>query len=267
MRQSVAKQNPKATNYGQSSGVRSLNPAPPSRPCSYLERRSQRQHGSISSHSCFPFVVRWPWRGGAVLQAVVGLSPAGNHLRRRSIYADAWFPRLAHQRSWYYLWAYCWVDRWPRAGFRKMLLAALALGAGISLLEAAIPPLPAMLALRLLEGASHLIIVVAAPTLIAQITATRFLPVAMTLWSTFFGVAYALTAWFGEPLVATHGVPSIFYVHAAWMLAITALLFVALPRDAPQETSRITNVLRQHLTIYSNPRHRGPQRLLGFVTR
>lgn len=145
-----------------------------------------------------------------------------------------------------------------RVGFRKMLLAGLALGAGISLIEAAIPPLSVMLFLRLVEGASHLIIVVAAPTLIAQITAIRFLPVAMTLWSTFFGVAYALTAWFGEPLVAAHGVPSVFYAHAAWMLAIAALLFGALPRDEPQKTSPIANVLRQHLTIYSNPATAAP---------
>lgn len=101
-----------------------------------------------------------------------------------------------------------------RVGFRTMLLMGLILGAVITLIEAILPPLPIMMALRLVEGASHLIITVAAPTLIAQITAARFLPVAMTLWSTFFGVAYALTAVIGPPLIAAYGLPSIFVAHA-----------------------------------------------------
>jgi predicted MFS family arabinose efflux permease len=145
-----------------------------------------------------------------------------------------------------------------RVGFRKMLIAGLLLGAGIAVAEASLPPLPVMMGLRLIEGASHLIITVAAPTLIAQITAARFASVAMSLWSTFFGVAYALTAWFGAPLVAAYGVPAIFYTHAVWMITIAALLFVALPKETGQTTSKITNLLRQHVLVYTNPATSAP---------
>lgn len=145
-----------------------------------------------------------------------------------------------------------------RVGFRKMLIAGLILGAIIALIESILPPLPIMMGLRLIEGASHLIITVAAPTLIAQLCAVRFVPVAMTLWSTFFGVAYALTAWFGEPLVAAYGVPSIFYAHAIWMFACAVLLWIALPKVEDTDTAPIKNLLRQHVTVYANPATSAP---------
>mgnify|MGYP005986539255 CR=1 FL=1 len=145
-----------------------------------------------------------------------------------------------------------------RVGFRKMLLAGLLLGAGITLIEATLPSLPVMLGLRLIEGASHLVITVAAPTLIAQITKVRYIPLAMTLWSTFFGVSYALTAWLGAPLIAACGVPSIFYAHAIWMLAIAGILFVTLPKVSGETPAPITNLLRQHVAVYTNPATSAP---------
>ncbi|MEL7081761.1 MAG: MFS transporter, partial [Pseudomonadota bacterium] len=72
-----------------------------------------------------------------------------------------------------------------RIRYRRALLWALWVGAGVSLLEALLPPLPLMLGLRALEGMSHLLIVVAAPTLIAQISAERHRGLTLTLWSTF----------------------------------------------------------------------------------
>lgn len=145
-----------------------------------------------------------------------------------------------------------------RVGFRKMLLGGLLLGAGIALIEAALPPLPVMMGLRLIEGASHLIITVAAPTLIAQVAAARFVPLAMTLWSTFFGVAYALTAWLGAPLVAAYGIPSLFYAHAGWMILMAVLLWVALPKVEDTDTAPIKNLLRQHIIVYTNPATSAP---------
>lgn len=145
-----------------------------------------------------------------------------------------------------------------RIGFRTMLVAGLILGAVIALIEASLPALPIMMGLRLIEGASHLIITVAAPTLIAQISSPRFVPVAMTLWSTFFGVAYALTAWFGEPLVVTYGIPSLFYAHAIWMVTIAAILWRVLPKVEDTDTAPIKNMLAQHVTVYSNPATSAP---------
>jgi DHA1 family inner membrane transport protein len=61
-------------------------------------------------------------------------------------------------------------------GFRKILIYALVLGSIISAFQATMPAISLLLVSRVFEGFSHLGIVVAAPTLIAQISTTRFQP-------------------------------------------------------------------------------------------
>ncbi|MFQ6540328.1 MFS transporter, partial [Aphanothece stagnina] len=90
-----------------------------------------------------------------------------------------------------------------RAGYRRMLVWALVGGAILSAGQAVLPPLPVMLALRLAEGVSHLVIVVVAPTLIAQIAPPARQGVAMTLWSSFFAVSFAVIC-----LLRQGGVPA-----------------------------------------------------------
>ncbi|WP_069300727.1 MFS transporter [Neptunicoccus sediminis] len=145
-----------------------------------------------------------------------------------------------------------------RFGVRRLLIAGMLLGAVASLVQAALPPLGWMLAVRMIEGLSHLVVVVAAPTLISQITLPRFQPLAMSLWSTFFGVAYALTAWLGTPLVAAFGLPSLFYVHALWMFAMAAALWAVLPQDQAGAPVTSLGLLRQHIEIYTDPARAAP---------
>ncbi|MFN7599188.1 MAG: MFS transporter, partial [Cereibacter sp.] len=78
-----------------------------------------------------------------------------------------------------------------RIGLRRVLLGALLLGAALSAFQALLPPYPVMMASRILEGASHLGIVVAGPVLIAQTAPQRHQGLAMTLWSSFFGLSFA----------------------------------------------------------------------------
>lgn len=143
-----------------------------------------------------------------------------------------------------------------RLGFRKLLLAALLLGAVLSAYQATLPAFPMMLASRLLEGASHLVIVVVAPTMIAQVSASRHRSAALTLWGTFFGVAFALVAWLGLPLVQAHGPSSLFAIHSAAMLAIAGVLYVMLPRTEPLvldgSAFGLREVWQRHLTTYSS---------------
>ncbi len=145
-----------------------------------------------------------------------------------------------------------------RIRYRRALLVALWVGAGVSLLQALLPPLPWMLVLRVVEGASHLGIVVAAPTLIAQLTAPKDRGLALTLWGTFFGVAFAVLAFAGRPLATGLGLPALFWAHAAYMAAF-ALLLAARLRALPEEeeASRtplsVAKVLRDHVAIYRSP--------------
>lgn len=148
-----------------------------------------------------------------------------------------------------------------RIRFRHALLAALWLGAVVSLGQALLPPLPVMLALRLVEGVSHLALVVAAPTLIAQIATDQQRGLAMTLWGTFFGVAFAVMAWLGRPFAVSAGIPALFLVHAAYMVAF-ALYLSARLRSLPQQEAppafSLSSAIAVHATIYRSTRISAP---------
>jgi MFS transporter, DHA1 family, inner membrane transport protein len=141
-----------------------------------------------------------------------------------------------------------------RFGYRSLLLCALVFGAAISAYQATLPPFHLMLVSRLLEGASHLIIVVAAPTLIAHVSSDRYRAAAMTLWGTFFGVAFALVAWLGLPLVSLYGPASLFIVHAIALLLVAGLLHVMLPREkhvsSDASTLSFSEIIRRHFETY-----------------
>jgi len=143
-----------------------------------------------------------------------------------------------------------------RVGFRTLLLASLLLGAVVSGYQATLPSFPLMLASRVLEGLSHLGIIVAAPTLIAQITPSKYQPMAMTLWGTFFGVAFTLVAWFGLPFVAIHGLPGLYLAHSGILLAVLLALYFGLPahKTANEIFPRLSlgMVAKWHLEIYTS---------------
>lgn len=145
-----------------------------------------------------------------------------------------------------------------RIGFAKILVFALLLGGGVSIWQATLPELSIMLLTRLIEGISHLIIVVAAPTLIAQIASDQYRGLSMTLWSTFFGVSFALVAWFGLPYVAANGLGNLLMGHGLFMLLVAVILGIALNVAGPPKTTvttpfSIASVLKQHVTAYSSP--------------
>ncbi len=150
-----------------------------------------------------------------------------------------------------------------RIGGQRLLIASLLLGAAMSLWQAALPSFAVMLASRLIEGFSHLMIVVAAPTLIADIAPQRFRAAAMTLWSTFFGVAFALIAWLGLPLVAAYGLPMLFLAHGLFMVLIVGGLRVGLGSDGQKVSGSgsglgLSLILRQQITAYRSPRISAP---------
>jgi len=126
----------------------------------------------------------------------------------------------------------------------------------MSALQAMHLPFPAFLATRVVEGLSHLGLVVAGPTLIAQVSTEKTRGLAMTLWSTFFGVAFTLLAWLGLPLVNTFGVLSLFGAHALIMAGLAILLTVAL-RNVPvpdrQPVPKLAKFPALHWRIYSSP--------------
>lgn len=141
-----------------------------------------------------------------------------------------------------------------RIGARRALVAALALGAVMSFWQATLPSLPVLMLSRILEGASHLLIVVAAPTLIAEAVPDRYRPAALTLWSTFFGVAFALTAVIAPWVIAQGGLSLLIGAHGVWMTVACGAILLVLPHPVitPAPAARIS-VLRRHMTAYATP--------------
>lgn len=151
-----------------------------------------------------------------------------------------------------------------RIGPRRAIVAALALGAVVSAVQTLPLPYAALILTRVLEGISHLAIVVVGPTMIASLAPPRHQGLAMTLWSSFFGVTYALLAIIAPPLLAGGSVAGLFLTHAAWMAVLSVILAALLPSDpaAPPLLS-IGGLVRQHGTIYASPRMAAPA--MGFV--
>lgn len=142
-----------------------------------------------------------------------------------------------------------------RIGYRRALLSALVTGAVVSSLQSLFPPMPVFLSLRLIEGAAHLAIVVAGPTMVAQITAEKDRGLALTLWGTFFGVAFTVLAWLGVPLARVAGLPALMLAHACYMALMAALLWPILPRvtERPTTAPGLRNLANAHRRIYLSP--------------
>ncbi|MEX0369666.1 MAG: MFS transporter [Tateyamaria sp.] len=147
-----------------------------------------------------------------------------------------------------------------RVRYRRAMLWALWAGAALSLFQATLPSLPWMLVSRALEGVSHLAMVVAAPTLIAQLSAARHRGFTLTLWSTFFSVAFTLLVVLGLPLVDAMGLPALFVAHAIWLavFAVILTLFLRPLEVLPEGQLTLGGILRDHVTIYASPRIAAP---------
>ena len=105
----------------------------------------------------------------------------------------------------------------PAIGYRRLLVAGMGLGAVLSLLQTWMLPFPLFWLTRVLEGASHLAVVVAAPTLMAGSCAPQHRSVVMGLWSTFVGVGYALTGAAAGWIMARWGLSGLLLAHAVAM--------------------------------------------------
>ncbi|MGB7244378.1 MAG: MFS transporter [Sulfitobacter sp.] len=143
-----------------------------------------------------------------------------------------------------------------RIRYRRALLWALWIGAAVSVFQATLPPLPWMLLSRGIEGVSHLAIVVATPTLIAQISAPKDRGFTLTLWGTFFGVAFTVLAWGGLPLVAGYGLPALFLAHGLYMAGFAIFLGARLRRldiDSVPGALSLSKIINDHRAIYRSP--------------
>ena len=147
-----------------------------------------------------------------------------------------------------------------RFGIRRAFVTGLVLASILSALQALLPPYPIMIALRILEGATHLSIVIAGPILMARHSSDAARPAVMTLWSSFFGLSFMLIALLAPPILRAGGLPSLMLAHALYMLLLALALWRILPapivvNKSAQKDVPLTfkSLLRLHLSIYHSP--------------
>ncbi|MFZ5963217.1 MFS transporter [Thalassococcus sp. BH17M4-6] len=158
-----------------------------------------------------------------------------------------------------------------RIGLYGLMWRSLFFGSALSAVQAvglAMDwPLWLMLVTRAFEGLSHLGVVVAAPTLIAIHAPDHWRNAAMTLWSTFFGVAFAVLAWIAVPVAIESGPVPIFLAHAVYMGLCGLVLLLLIPRDTPDRNAAPAfdwaQIKAQHIATYRSPRVAAPA--LGWV--
>ena len=141
-------------------------------------------------------------------------------------------------------------------GYRRLLLLGLGLGAAMSFVQSLLPSYGLFFLSRVLEGGSQLAVVVAAPTLMVASCAPRHRSIAMGLWSTFVGVAFAVTAAVGGVIVAHRWVDGLLRLHACAMAAMLLVMWFVLPADpgpsGPRSWPRFSALPGLHRQIYSN---------------
>lgn len=152
-----------------------------------------------------------------------------------------------------------------RIGVRRSLAFALLLGGAASLAQGMQLPFWLLLVTRFAEGLSHLVIVVAAPTLMAAAASDRDRPAVMGLWGMFFGVSFAALAMVLPALLAAGGVAAVALAQGVALLVVAAALVPRLP-PAPTPTAVPAppeGFLAAHRAAYGTPRRLAPA--AGFL--
>jgi predicted MFS family arabinose efflux permease len=149
----------------------------------------------------------------------------------------------------------------------KILLFSLLLGVLISFIQALNPSFPIVFISRILEGVSHLGIVVSAPIIMILLSSEKHHSIVMGLWSSFFGIAFSVTAWAGKPIMKLYSVSGLFFVHAILLFVIFLILFFTIRKiDIPHNENSKISFLTAHIKVYSNWRALSPGVLFFFHT-
>jgi len=149
----------------------------------------------------------------------------------------------------------------------KLLLISLLFGVLISFIQALNPIFPILFISRVLEGISHLGIVVSAPIIMILLSSEKHHSIVMGLWSSFFGSAFSVTAWAGRPIMELYQVSGLFLVHAIFLFAIFITLFFSIRKlDVPHNKNNKISFFTAHIKVYSNWRAVSPGVLFFFHT-
>ncbi|ADZ92698.1 CynX/NimT family MFS transporter [Marinomonas mediterranea] len=157
-----------------------------------------------------------------------------------------------------------------KVGYFRVLIGALFVGAIMSFLQSLLPSFEWILLSRLLEGFSQLGVVVAAPTIIALLSAPHHKSLTMGLWGTFFGVAFAISGWAGNEILANYDLSGLYFSHALFILFIALVLLFVLDKNESRYRSELPSsgesYVSKLMSIYRNPRTLLPCVVFLFYT-
>ncbi|NLQ17959.1 MFS transporter [Marinomonas sp. M1K-6] len=157
-----------------------------------------------------------------------------------------------------------------RVGYLKVLVGALLLGGVLSFIQSTLPSFQLLFVTRMLEGFSQLGVVVAAPTLIAKLSAPQHKSLTMGIWGTFFGIAFAVCGWAGKSILDQYGLQALFLNHGVFITTIGVVLFFILRKNPVLDLVPVTEMqggfFAQMMKIYRNPRALLPSCVFVFYT-
>jgi predicted MFS family arabinose efflux permease len=145
----------------------------------------------------------------------------------------------------------------------------LTLGVLISFIQALNLIFPILFISRIFEGISHLGIVVTAPIIMILLSSEKHHSIVMGLWSSFFGIAFSVTAWAGKPIMELFSISGLFLIHAILLFIIFLILFFSLKNidiPIPHSENNKISFLTAHIKVYSNWRTISPGILFFFHT-
>jgi len=143
----------------------------------------------------------------------------------------------------------------PRVGYRRLLLIGLAGGAVLSGIQALLPPFGLFWASRVPEGAAHLAIMVATPTLLIHACAPPHRTAVMGLWATVVGLSFAVMAGLDRLLPAGLAPREALAGHALVLaLAAVAVRLWVADVSAPAPAGGPAGMLALHREVYADLR-------------
>jgi len=153
----------------------------------------------------------------------------------------------------------------------KMVIVFLWWAAAASLLQALFSQPGIMLTVRIFEGFSQLILVSAAPTALLKATPKRHQSIVMTIWGTFFGVAFLVMNVLQAPLIQLGGWKAIFYGHALFSALVAMILMLfSITASKSEDTAQTLQVkisfISQHKAVYKETGSLLPGLLFGCHT-
>ncbi|RBO80191.1 MFS transporter [Marinomonas aquiplantarum] len=155
-------------------------------------------------------------------------------------------------------------------GYQKVLIGSLLIGGLLSFIQSMLPSYYLLLTTRVIEGLSHLGLIVAAPTLMLRSSTQNHHSLVMGLWGTFFGVAFAITGWLGGEILIIYGVSGIFIAHAFLSLPLVFYFLFSSKLITANESGcnklNFLSLLNQTVQVYLNPRTFLPGLIFLFHT-